>query len=211
VKHKPPSGKQITIRPRAVIRLLVAFALLLTLLGTNISWSALGNGHLCTLACCAGKAPHTAGSCMQASCDSTSLNGTSGHGHHHHVVATDDSDAPAGFAGAIASVGGSGLDDVPTIDVSNDQNPQIDSTAQHLPAVDAISVACPSECGACSTTASANKRPRNGPTVSAAHKNLAQHDTRIAARRFTTVNRRQVLIETATPRGPPSRFANSLS
>jgi len=212
VKHKPLSGKQITIRPQAVIRLLVAFALLLTLLGTNISWSALGNAHLCTLACCAGKAPHTAGSCMHASCDSASLKGTSAHGQHHHVVAPVDSDAPAGFAGAIASVGGgAGIDDVPTIDVSNDQNPQMDSTAQHLPAVDAMSVACPSECGACSAAFSPNKRPRIAVVGAGAHKNFAPPVAPTAARPFPTIDLRRAFVETATPRGPPGFLANSHS
>jgi hypothetical protein len=42
--------------------------LLLSILWANIPTASLASGPMCNLACCAGRAPHAAGSCMNGSC-----------------------------------------------------------------------------------------------------------------------------------------------
>ena len=124
-------------------RTILAVTLLLTLLTGNIVWSAASaGGPMCTLACCAGRAPHAAGSCMNGSCQA----GVSEHDHasssfhHHHEetqaegsgkqksgirsqkseVSRPDPNVPAAFAGAMASVHGSDDQETQTIDATID-------------------------------------------------------------------------------------------
>jgi hypothetical protein len=63
---------------RSIARVLVAFAftgaftgaLAGSLLSTLVPLSTASSTKLCTMACCAGKAPHLAGSCMHDACES---------------------------------------------------------------------------------------------------------------------------------------------
>jgi hypothetical protein len=50
-------------------RILVAAVLCFALLAGGILWPEAAAGHLCAMACCVGKAPHVAGSCMHESCE----------------------------------------------------------------------------------------------------------------------------------------------
>jgi hypothetical protein len=50
-------------------RILVAAVLCFALLAGGILWPEAAAGHLCAMACCIGKAPHVAGSCMHESCE----------------------------------------------------------------------------------------------------------------------------------------------
>ena len=66
-----------------VSRLLVGATLLLSLLASSFPLGTLASGPMCTLACCAGRAPHAAGSCMNGSCHAF-LTGHPNKGHIHH-------------------------------------------------------------------------------------------------------------------------------
>jgi hypothetical protein len=56
-----------------VARVILGATLLLSILGANIPTAALASGPMCNLACCAGRAPHAAGSCMNGSCHAFQL------------------------------------------------------------------------------------------------------------------------------------------
>lgn len=99
-------------------RAVIALVMLLTLVAGSIVWPAAASGPLCSMACCAGKAPHAAGSCTHGSCetDVATPQPASGaeHSHHHQQqqqspAADADNNTPAAFAGALASAGGMGL------------------------------------------------------------------------------------------------------
>ena len=49
-------------------KVLVGSAVLLSILAVNVPLAVFASGPMCTLACCAGRAPHAAGSCMNGSC-----------------------------------------------------------------------------------------------------------------------------------------------
>jgi hypothetical protein len=49
-------------------KVLVGSAVLLSILAVNVPFAVFASGPMCTLACCAGRAPHAAGSCMNGSC-----------------------------------------------------------------------------------------------------------------------------------------------
>src|SRR5678815_2336058 len=50
-------------------RFVIALVLLCALLASGVTLPEASAGHLCAMACCTGKAPHEAGSCMHESCD----------------------------------------------------------------------------------------------------------------------------------------------
>ena len=51
-----------------VARVILGAILVLSILWANIPTAALASGPMCHLACCAGRVPHAAGSCMNGSC-----------------------------------------------------------------------------------------------------------------------------------------------
>jgi hypothetical protein len=50
-------------------RFVIALVLLCALLASGLTLPEASAGHLCAMACCIGKAPHEAGSCMHESCE----------------------------------------------------------------------------------------------------------------------------------------------
>ena len=134
-------------------RCVLAVMLLLTMVGGNLILTATASSDLCTLACCAGRAPHAAGSCMQGSCAPT-------HAHHAQepTVNDDDTAAPAGFAGVTAGAHGADLNEVPTVEASADDSVKPEHSNASAAA---LSKSCLPDCGACNSTFNSTKRPRN--------------------------------------------------
>ena len=205
-------------------RAILAITLLLMLVAGSITWPAAASGPLCTLACCAGKAPHAAGSCMQGSCQSGvaahhPAHQRSSHAQHHHEhQPAEESDPSSALPGAIASVGGSEIDDVPTIDATS-----YDASAGHgwqtetaegaadrssAPGMSAtfLSKPCEADCGACAPGFGASKRPRSAATLEGAShaKPLSPINSLVGTRSVTHI--RSALGRQSIPRGPPFLF-----
>jgi hypothetical protein len=142
-------------------RIIVAVILVLALLSGIVPFGAASAGHLCTMECCAGLAPHAAGSCHI----SMSSHGTSGESSPEHCGlpqadpgAIDGSDVDAGVMGMTDSAHSSlDLDDV-TIDASDHCNTDSqskdlkatsrnDSSESDSVATQFFSKPCPAECG----------------------------------------------------------------
>lgn len=68
--------------PIQVARIFLSAALLSCILASAFPAAAVASGPMCTLACCEGRAPHAAGSCMNGSCH-TGLLGKSESLHFH--------------------------------------------------------------------------------------------------------------------------------
>jgi len=60
----PGSNSSITSFSRAILATFVV----VSVLAMNVPVATASSGTLCTLACCAGRAPHAAGSCMNGAC-----------------------------------------------------------------------------------------------------------------------------------------------
>ena len=67
-----------------VSRVILGAMLLVAILSANIPSSVIASGPMCTLACCAGRAPHAAGSCMNGSCHAF----LAGHNQKPHIHQT---------------------------------------------------------------------------------------------------------------------------
>jgi hypothetical protein len=217
VKQKPDSSKRVLFTPRAMIasRAMLAVTLLLVLVAGGIVWPAAASGALCAMACCAGQAPHAAGSCLHGSCDAgvnanNSGNSDAKHFHHHQEQQqiADDS-VPQAFAGALASAMGSDMAQVPTVDASEFETDQAQleansqSTGNSIAAL-ALLAPCQPGCGACTSGFSASKRSRD--TASTAGSNKAQHhsSSKIATGKYSTIHPDSNFYPQVAPRGPPS-------
>jgi len=147
-------------------RIIVAVVLVLALLSGIVPFGAASAGHLCTMDCCAGLAPHAAGSChMSMSSHGKSEESALGQDLNKHcglpqadTGAIDGSDVDAGVMGMTDSAHISlDLDGV-TIDASDHCNTvsqskdlnatsHNDSSASQSVATQSFSKPCPAECG----------------------------------------------------------------
>ena len=153
-------------KPGFLRRIIVAVVLVLALLSGLIPFGSASAGHLCTMECCAGLAPHAAGSCHM----SMSSHGKSGESapdqdlDKHCAVpqaenrAIEGIDVDAGVMGMTNSAHSSlDLDDI-TIDASDHcqtaTQPEDLNSAAHNDSPESNSIAtqffskpCPAECG----------------------------------------------------------------
>lgn len=203
-------------------RVFLAATLLLTLVAGNIVLPATASGSLCTLACCAGRAPHAAGSCMHGSCgtglathNAASHDPNKAH-HHHEQQPAEESDPSSVFPGATASVGGSEMGEVPTVEatpyeVSAGAGGQADTTeaAANRPndpaiAATVLSKPCQPDCGACTSGFAAPKRSRNAATLASPNRARPPSSIKLATRRDPLTHTRSALGRQSVPRGPPT-------
>jgi hypothetical protein len=188
-----------------VARAILAAILLLTLVGGSIVWPAAASGPMCTLACCAGRAPHLAGSCMDASCHAgvATQNPASPNSHqaHHHQEQPAEESA-----------------DVPTIEADSSEpyadnreqdghtdKTEVASNRSRVPGIQAtvFSKPCRPECGACASGFASPKRARNAAALAVFHQSKPQSPVRFARGRHHVTYTRAALGRQSIPRGPP--------
>jgi len=204
---------------------ILAVTLLLTLVAGSIAWPAAASGPLCTLSCCAARAPHAAGSCMAGSCET----GTSTHDatanarpashHHHEVQPAEDSDHSSAFSGAMASAGGSTMAEVPTIEATPyEASPTGDAQANDTATASnrsnnagmsatVLSKPCQYDCGACAAGFAAPKRSRNAAALAGHHHVQPLPSVKLVAVRHTVTHTSSAQLRQSIPRGPPPNFS----
>jgi hypothetical protein len=225
LKHKPYSGRSKPFARRAAMaaRAVLAVTLLLTLVAGSIALPAAASGPMCAMACCAGRAPHAAGSCMEGSCQSGAATpkpaGSSPQSHHHHQqqpTQASDPGAPPAFADAAASVGGSDMGDVPTVEAAPyetgaDQSGQTDTSKpqNRTPAVAAtvLSKPCQADCGACASGVPAPKRSRNAAALPRSNQPRPPSAVKLARGRHSLTATLSAFGRHRVPRGPPLFFS----
>lgn len=182
---------------KLAMRAVIAVTLLLTLVGGNLILTATASNDLCTLACCAGRAPHAAGSCMQGSC-------APNHAHHDQTstVHDDDTVLPAAFAGVTAGAHGTDMNEVPTVDASVD-NSSVKLEHSNTSAA-TLSKPCLPDCGACNSTFNSSKRPRNVAARSGRYSVRRPRSLRIVREDQPIISSSRGLADDSNPRGPPS-------
>lgn len=191
-------------RAQLLARVVLAVALLLTLVAGNLVMPAAATGSLCTLACCAGRAPHAAGSCMQGSCAQSFKGSHSTHHHSEQLPANETSgDVPAGFEGVTAGAHGADLNNVPTIDAAAESTRTEKPSGPSL-AVSVLTKPCAPDCGVCTPGFQSPKRSR-GISLTARF----QHALQPTLAKLTVDNQFGTptspgFDEHREPRGPPS-------
>lgn len=204
-------------RSRLLVRLmfaargLLALTLLLTLITGNIAWSSAASGPLCTLACCAGRAPHVAGSCMNGACEAGLLKSDpeSSHQSHHHItqrLEETDPQVPRSFAGAIVSAGGSDDDQVPTIEATSTAQtrpPGKNPSRELVVAAPALTKPCHADCGVCASNFTTPRRSRKATTLAGSNHSPPSSEIFLLKYQLILNDVRDVFSRATSPRGPP--------
>lgn len=226
--QKSPAGKRKLFASNATIaaRATLAATLLLMLVAGSIVWPAAASGPLCMLACCASRAPHAAGSCMHGSCKAgvatnNARSKTARQSHHHHEQQQGQDSGPyhpsQAFAKVTASVGGSEMNDVSTIEAapyetSREAGGPADTTGvgrnsnQSAISATVLSKPCPPDCGACVSGFAAPKRSRDAATLAGSNHAQRGSSFKLAASRHHLTHARSALGRQCAPRGPPPLF-----
>jgi hypothetical protein len=183
---------------RSLSRSVLAAVLSLAFLGGSFQLAQSASGSLCTLTCCAGRAPHAAGSCMNGSCRAVLKISR----HDHARVYNQTSDQFCGVE-RVAMRKGSLL----RVNVSSDQNAQgqSDQKSSHPAAtVAGVTKPCDPTCGGGMSISSTQSRPREATAAAFADKPRPPTHSQIIAAPFTFAKPLNGFSRGSGPRGPPS-------
>jgi len=183
---------------RSIARSFLAAVLSLAFLGGSFQLAQSASGSLCTLTCCAGRAPHAAGSCMNGSCRAALKIGQHGHAH----VYNETSDQFCGVERAAAR-----KRSLLRVNVSSDQNAQGQSnqTSPHpATTVAGVTKPCDPTCGGGIFISSTQNRPRQSTAAAFADKARPPTHSQIIAAPFTFAKAINGFSRGGGPRGPPS-------
>jgi hypothetical protein len=174
-------NRQVSGRPGAAARMIVATLLAGAFICAALPLASVSAGNLCRLECCAARAPHAAGSCMNGACHAAVQ-------IHKHTLQRSSAVAPAEklcglqtFAKRLASV--AKLTDAHTTDES----------------VASLAPPCNADCGSCAVS-----------SVSAKHKITIAAAYRLQPQRTTwsvesaLISSHEISARQYSPRGPPT-------
>ncbi|HBB94524.1 MAG TPA: hypothetical protein DC054_03970 [Blastocatellia bacterium] len=183
---------------RIIARSVLAAVLSLAFLGGSFQLAQSASGSLCTLTCCAGRAPHAAGSCMNGSCRAVLKIGRHDHAHVYNQISDQ-------FCGVerVATRKRSLL----RVHVSSDQNAQAQSnqkSSHPSTTVAGITKPCDPTCGGGMSISSTQNRPRQSTTAAFADKPRPPTHSQVVASSFTFAKPLNGFSRGGGPRGPPS-------
>jgi hypothetical protein len=177
-----------------VSRVILGSTLLLAILSANIPSSVIASGSICTLTCCAGRAPHAAGSCMHGSCNAVL---STGHKTSKvHRVNPTHSEQFCGLSRRVVTKS------VARLLVNRTPQP-----ARSDPASAAAFVKpCQPDCGGCASGFANSNHKRNAATLAHAVRPRPPTDGLFdfASQRKQILN---PLCRQGAPRGPPFSFS----
>ena len=189
---------------RIIARSVLAAALSLAFFGGSFQLAQSASGSLCTLTCCAGRAPHAAGSCMNGSCRAVLK--ISRHDHAHVYNQTSDQ-----FCGVerIATRKSSLLRLTVSRDLSSANDAQDRSKQNTNPAttVAGVTKPCDPTCGAGLSMSSTQTRSRDSAATAFADKPRPPTQSQIPGASFTFKKILNGFWRERSPRGPPSSFS----
>ena len=180
-------------RSKRVAKSALASIALLALLAAFLPLETLASGQMCTLACCAGRAPHAAGSCMDGSCDAALKRSKHNHGAKRRPVEKlCGLSIPRGLSRHIAMV-------PRPENAANTQSKQAKFSSS------TITKPCAADCGSCVSgfvspnyrnhaVVTRGPRQRTGQALSPANATLPSPLTLDAS------------VRQSAPRGPPNTF-----
>ncbi|MCU1266517.1 MAG: hypothetical protein JWM21_2835 [Acidobacteria bacterium] len=190
--------------PILVARTILAALLLLTLLSASLPLTTIARGSTCKLACCAGRAPHAAGSCMNGSCHAV-LTGRAKKPKVHLQLPVHETEQLCGLPrsttrNSAVSLRGSAA---PTLAASSQGSRG--SGAQDAASVSTSTLGrpCQPDCGAGAFISSSQSRPRDSCATSHADKPRPPSTEGYEHSSFSRAQTLDALCRRSRPRGPP--------
>ena len=182
-------------RPSTVARILVTALLLAAFLASVLPLTTLASGPMCNLACCAGRAPHAAGSCMKGSCYAVLSTRSKTHKHHRIIQPTE---RLCGLSVTKSLIKRS------TVIAAKEAAQRTDDRSEASLVATSLGKPCKSDCGTCSVS-SFSSRNRERSVAALAH---ADKPRPLSAGRHEHSASNQAmaldaLCRRSRPRGPP--------
>lgn len=188
-----------------IARALLGAGILLAVLAASVPHTTIASGPLCTMSCCAGRAPHAAGSCMDGSCHAFLVpQGDPSHSHHHSGLPTEQSHQPDGPRRA------TGPTTTLTFRESSAANGHAHSEDSHrgeradvrAASTLAIRKPCRPDCGSCATASINFNKKRNIAALSSSVRSRPQSSIQLTVD-YGLIKSLALLICPSCPRGPP--------
>jgi hypothetical protein len=168
--------------------------MLVACLSSSVPLIASASGSMCERPCCAGTAPHAAGSCMNGACHAAITHSkTSGH-------AGRIASRPEHLCGSPSRIETQSSGRVRPVQ-------QFSRTSADQTSLSPASVMrpCQPECGGCSAS-STNSNQRNSATIAYAERPRPPSDVRLADLAYRSSQMLDALSRHCAPRGPPLSF-----
>lgn len=177
-------------------RTVFALMLLLACLSASAPLIASASGSMCELACCAGRAPHAPGSCMNGSCH-VAIPAHNKASHRDRRIAS----RPEHLCGAprrIETKSSARIRPTQTLSRTNSDQTNLSPASLTRP--------CQPECGGCSSS-STNSNQRDPATVAYAGRLRPPSKIRLADLANSKLMILDALCRQCAPRGPPLSFS----
>lgn len=189
-----------------IARAVLGVALLLTLLAGSFPLSTLASGPMCELACCAGRAPHAAGSCMNGSCHAFAASHQKK--SHNHEAKPEQL---CGLARLKFNASRFGSFDNVTVDftTSNNQSTNSTSTAPATAslATPAITKPCQPDCGGLVSRSTGSRRQRDEAALAYSNRPHPPSRAKLQANDYRLTQALDACARRGVPRGPPVLFS----
>jgi hypothetical protein len=183
-----------------VARAVLAATLLLGIMASNFPVATIASGPTCALACCAGRAPHAAGSCMNGSCHAFLKNKTT----KPKVSRTPVRYAPEPMCGLTSAVGRNGLRNVSKLLAAKSATSQKKQAppGAHMSSP-SMTKPCPSGCGDYLFASSNLKRERQKAVLAFADRPRPPSSPDFVDSVASSIRERTARCRKCVPRGPP--------
>ena len=174
-------------------RVLLASVLLSAFLSGMVPLASVSAGSMCKLECCAGRAPHASGSCMNGSCQATLTAHPAAKSHH---AKPDQNEKLCGLARKI--------------EAKNLARTRVEASPQTSPnqlLAAAFENPCQPDCGGCAAGFTNSKRQRNSAAIAGANRPQPPTDTHFSDFRRHRIRILRAQCRQGAPRGPPLSFS----
>lgn len=188
-------------RPSTVARILVTALLLAAFLASVLPLTTLASGPMCNLACCAGRAPHAAGSCMSGSCYAVLSTRSKTHSHRRII---QPAERLCGLSVTKSLIKRSTV--IAAKEAAQRSHDRERSEASLV--ATSLGKPCESDCGTCSVS-SFSSRNRERSVAALAHADKPRPPSSVGRFGANSSPRpqRAGLYNRSIPRGPPSSFS----
>ena len=171
-----------------VARIMLAAMLLTAFFAGVVPLVSVSAGSMCHLECCAGRAPHASGSCLDGSCQAN----LSAPVHSHHAR-QDPVDKLCGLPRKI--------------ETKSFPRTRIKSTAHHSfdqVASSAFEKPCQPDCGGCASSSTNSNRQRNSAVIASADRPRPPTARGLSNSGYNPIRTLGAQRRQGAPRGPPS-------
>ena len=184
-------------------RPLLAAMALCAVLATALPFTTLARGTMCTLACCAGRAPHAAGSCMNGSCHAS----LGGHANRHsHFEAPIEPEQLCGLRRIKLYAARLPVTNTVTIDATSDlarEGHEIATDRESI-STTALTKPCEAGCGSCGSSFTNSNRQRNAAAGAYADRARPSSVVKFGKPNYLSTRKLNAHLRLGAPRGPPS-------